>query len=97
MTTLGSVRTIYKVLLLLFAIELLLAFICGPHSCEWGNTVYFYFGIAILLTSFTLPLLQKNWRAGKRAGYASLFLIASLAVWVLGFALGNFTIMCRLF
>jgi hypothetical protein len=78
-------------------VQIILAVICGPYSCEWGNSVYFYFGIGSLTLAFLLPLLQKAWTANKRIGYSLLFLFGSVIIWCAGFMLGGFKIMCRLF
>lgn len=85
---------LYSVLLF---VQIILAFVCGPHSCEWGNAVYFSFGVAGLLFSFLFPLLQKDWPQGKRILLAFLFLLGSAVLWCTGFMLGEFRIMCRLF
>jgi hypothetical protein len=83
--------------IILLVTQIILAFICGPHSCEWGNTVYFYSGIAGLTLAFLLPILQKAWPVNKRIGYSLLFLFGSVATWCTGFMLGGFRIMCKLF
>ncbi|HKO80808.1 MAG TPA: hypothetical protein VJU78_10445 [Chitinophagaceae bacterium] len=90
-------KKIYFLLIILLILEFLLALVCGPYSCDWGNTVYFYSGITFVLISFILPLLQKQWPTGKRIGFAFLFAMATLIVWLLGFIAGDFRIMCRLF
>jgi len=87
----------YVLLIVLQVFQLILAFICGPHSCEWGNTVYFYVGIFTLMALFITPFFQKSWSAGKRLGVACVFLFSGIMVWVIGFIAGNFRIMCRLF
>ena len=90
-------KRIYTLFAILLVIEIILAIICGPHSCEWGNSVYFYFGIFSLAVSFILALLQKEWPLGKRIGYGFLFLLVSVIVWCAGFMLCGFSIICRLF
>ena len=77
--------------------QLILAFICGPHSCEWGNAVYFYAGIVTLLALIVIPFFQSSCSPAKRMGFACLFLLSGTAVWVIGFIAGDFRIMCRLF
>jgi hypothetical protein len=87
----------FRFYLLLQTVQLILAFVCGPHSCEWGNTVYFCFGVAALVLSFLFPLLQKDWKQKKRILFAFLFLPGSVVMWCAWFVLGEFRIMCRMF
>ncbi|MEP7372207.1 MAG: hypothetical protein ABI675_02390 [Chitinophagaceae bacterium] len=90
-------KKIYILLIGLFVAQLILAFFCGPYSCEWGNTVYFYAGVVSLLMAAMLPFLRKDWLISKRLLYGFLFLLCSVIVWVLGFMAGGFKIICRLF
>src|ERR1043165_3642620 len=93
----SRMKKIYRVLIGLFITEIIMAFICGPHSCEWGNQVYFYFGVFCLIGSFLSPFLQKGWLFDKRLGYGFLFAIVSVIIWIGGFMVGGFRIMCKLF
>jgi hypothetical protein len=77
-------------------IQIVFAKICGPHSCEWGNKTYFYAGIVIAVASFILPYFHHGWSAGKQTGFGFLFLLLSAALWIAGFFIGNFKIICRL-
>jgi hypothetical protein len=90
-------KDIYLLYVILLVAQIILAFICGPRSCEWGNIVYFYCGAAGLMLAFLLPLLKKAWQVNKRIGYSLLFLFGSVATWCAGFMLGGFRIMCKLF
>ena len=87
----------YRLYAVLLLTEIILAVVCGPHSCEWGNGVYFYFGVSALILSFLFPLLQKEWPGKVRIVTGFLFLLGSAFVWCAGFLLGEFRIMCRLF
>lgn len=87
----------YLLFVVLNAIQIVLAFICAPHSCEWGNTVYVYTGIFSIAVSFILPVLQKNVSVAKRIGYGFLFAFIIVVVWIACFMLCSFSIMCRLF
>ena len=87
----------YFLFVVLNAIEIILAFICAPYSCDWGNTVYVYAGIFSIAVSFILPFLQRNLSIAKRIGYSFLFAFITVAVWVLCFMLCGFSIMCRMF
>jgi hypothetical protein len=86
----------YIFLIALLVTEMILAFICGPHSCEWGNGVYFYTGIIIVLVAFALPLFHIQWPIPKRIGFGFLFLLSGVVVWAIGFMAGGFRIICRL-
>ena len=90
-------KRLYLLYIILLVAQIILAFICGPHSCEWGNSVYFYCGVVGLTLAFLLPLLQKAWPVNKRIGYSLLFLFGSVVTWCAGFMLGGFRIMCKLF
>jgi hypothetical protein len=75
----------------------ILAIICGPHSCEWGNGVYFASGLGGLLLAILLPFLQKDWPRKKRIGKGLLFLLGLIIFWCAGFLLGEFRLFCRMF
>jgi hypothetical protein len=81
----------------MFCLQLLLAYICAPHSCEWGNGTYFYFGVGCAAVSFILPFFQKQWKIFKRVGLALVLALASAGLWIGGFMLFDFRIICRLF
>ena len=87
----------YRLYLFALLLQLILAFVCAPHSCQWGNGVYFALGIITLLFSFVLPFFQKEWPQSKRLLLAFLFLLGSVVIWCVGFMLADFQIMCRLF
>ncbi len=90
-------RKMYLVYVALFAAQFILAVICAPHSCDWGNTVYFYFGLFSLIASLLLPLFQKNIPMPKGIGLGFLFLVISVIFWLAGFMLCGFRIVCKLF
>lgn len=76
----------------------ILAIIYGPSSCAGGLTVYFKAGILFLILSIVLPFFIKEPTSKQRTGLLILGLAAlSVIVWIAGFALGNFRIMCKLF
>jgi len=78
-------------------IQIILATICGPHSCEWGNKTYFWSGIIILIASFLVPFSQHGWVLGRQLGFGFLFMVLSTLLWIAGFLLGGFRIVCTLF
>ncbi len=80
-----------------YIINLVVAFIAGPYSCEWGNTVYTIMGLVVIVITVALPFFQREWAMNKRVGFAFLFLLISLIVWIAGFAMGGFRILCKLF
>lgn len=74
------------------------AFVAAPRSCQWGNTAYFWAGIATLVSLFALPLVLRAGasvliRAGLGLGFAAL----GCAVWLGGLFAANFRIICTLF
>lgn len=87
----------YRIYCLLLFLLMVLVFVCGPHSCEWGNTVYFLAGVAALVFSFVGALRQTDWPSGKRFATGFLFVLGTVVLWCAGFLLGEFRIMCRLF
>ena len=90
-------KKMYILFVVLLAMQIILAIICAPYSCEWGNTVYFYGGLICLAVSFVLPLLQKDRPMPARLGFGFLFLVITAGTWIASFILNDFRIMCRLF
>ena len=90
-------RKVYLVVAFVFLAQLIAAVICGPHSCEWGNTWYFAIGLCSMLFVIIAMLMQKHWDVVRRLGFAALFSFLSLLVWVTGFMTGEFSILCKLF
>jgi hypothetical protein len=90
-----------KKILILFSIlaiiQIILAIICAPNSCEWGNEVYFYFGVGAILVSIFLPFIQKSYPLKKRIGFAILLPVIFIVLWIAEFMLFGFRIMCRMF
>lgn len=90
-------KRIYSLLIILVVIEFITASICAPYSCEWGNSTYFYTGLLLAAIALLLPFLQKPWSVQKRIGIGLLFALAIVIIWIIGFMLFDFRIMCRLF
>ncbi|HET9278182.1 MAG TPA: hypothetical protein VFN95_08335 [Flavitalea sp.] len=82
---------------IIFLLQLIAAVICGPYSCEWGNGFYFGVGLFSLISILFVVLIQTKWDVVKRLAYTALFSFLSIVVWCLGFIIGDFTILCRLF
>lgn len=76
---------------------LVMVLICGPHSCEWGNVVYFGYGLFVFVFLLFLPFLRKGFSIGKKIGFALGLALLWVILWVAGFLLGDFSILCRLF
>lgn len=76
---------------------LVMILICAPHSCEWGNTVYFYFGLAVGLALLIKPFFQQKLEMGQKVGRGIGISLLWIVVWVLGFLFGEFSLLCRLF
>ena len=77
----------------LFVLQFIVAVICAPYSCEWGNTVYFFTGVVCLFIAFLLSIFQKQWTFGKRLLVGLLMLLLSVVLWCAGFGLLDFKIM----
>jgi hypothetical protein len=74
------------------------AFIAAPYSCEWGNEAYAWTGAgALLLLAVTPFLLGAGSSLLRRVGFALGLLAIGSAVWLAGFFMANFRIICRLF
>ena len=76
---------------------LMMALICGPHSCEWGNAVYFGFGLFVFVLLLFLPFFRKGLSMWQKVGFALSIGLLWVVLWVGGFLLGDFSILCRLF
>ena len=83
--------------IILIVIQFMTAWLCGPYSCEWGNTAYFYTGLIVALVALLLPFLEKSLTTQKKIGMGLLFLLGIIATWIIGFLAADFKIMCRLF
>lgn len=81
----------------LFLSLLVMALICGPHSCEWGNAVYFSYGLFVLVLLLFLTFFRKGLSMGQKIGFALGLGLLWVVLWVAGFLLGDFRILCRLF
>lgn len=81
----------------LFISLLVMILICAPHSCEWGNSVYFGFGLLVFLFLLVFPFFNKGMSAGQKIGSALGVGVLWVTLWVLGFLIGDFSILCRLF
>jgi hypothetical protein len=90
-------KTVLLIYLALVVCQFILAFICGPHSCEWGNTVYVWYGLIALLLIFCFPYFRSELPIYQRMAY-SIGLSALWGVlWAAGFIAGGLRIMCKLF
>jgi hypothetical protein len=77
--------------------ELIVASIYGPRSCDGGFEIYFWTGIFCVIVSAGIPFTAKSETIKWKIGFSILLSIVSVLIWVGGFALGNFRIICRLF
>jgi hypothetical protein len=91
------VKQLFAQYIILFTLQLFAAMLCGPHSCEWGNTVYFFMGIACMVIAFTLYISQTKCKLQKRLVMSTLMLLLSAVFWCACFILFDFRIMCALF
>ncbi len=73
------------------------AFVAGSQSCEWGLDAYFMVGVLVLVVLAITPwILQRHWPARNRLWLALGYTAAGLVVWIAGFALAGFRLLCRL-
>ena len=77
--------------------ELILAYICGPHSCEGGLALYFYGGILFLIMSLALPFIKNPAHLPRKVVMAFILALLSALLWAGGFMMGNFRVICKLF
>ena len=87
----------FALIIILLVVELILALFAGPYSCEGGLQAYFYYGIAVLLISVVILLFYKGWTPNRKLLYIVLSILASAITWILGFFMGDFSILCSLF
>jgi hypothetical protein len=74
------------------------AFVAAPHSCEWGLAAYFWVGLAIVVAFAVAPFVPRFRQLGLHGGLRAVVPPLLLAgVWVLGFFVAGFRLMCRLF
>ena len=73
------------------------AFVAGPQSCEWGLDAYFIVGVVVLVVLAITPwTVQRHLPARDRLWRTLGYTVAGLGVWIAGFALAGFRLLCRL-
>lgn len=75
---------------------LILALQWGPRTCERGTEDYLLAGVAALVAAFAAPVALARAGLWKRFALGIGFAAACLTVWVAGWALGEFRLLCRL-
>jgi hypothetical protein len=75
---------------------LILALLWGPRTCERGTEDYLLAGIAALAAAFAAPVALARAGLWKRLALGIGFAAACLTVWVGGWMLGEFRLLCRL-
>lgn len=85
----------YRILLLVLL--LIIGIICAPKSCEWGNTVFFFCGIACLLLAVAISMFNGRQNKQRRLWAALGWLALTVVSWCALFLLLDFKIMCTLF
>ncbi len=82
----------------LCAAMLAVAFVTAPHACEWGLTVYFWSGMAIILALAALPACLLRHLATWKLVVATLaFVSLGIAVLIGGVVAADMQVICRLF
>ena len=75
-----------------------LAFAVAPKSCEGGNEIYFWSGVAAIVLLFALPFfVRMSPSLGKRFAWAFGFAFFGFGAWFGGLVAANIQILCRLF
>lgn len=90
-------RRAWLVLAALGAGTLGLVLAYGPRSCEGGLEVYLLGGLAAVVAAFAVPVVAARLALWKRLAAGAGFAVTILAVWVAGWNLGGFRLLCRLF
>ena len=74
------------------------AFLAAPHSCQWGHEAYLWAGAGTLLMLGGMPFVAGvSSSLRRRSGLALGLLVLGSAVWLAGFVVANFRIVCKLF
>ncbi len=74
------------------------AFLIAPHSCEGGLELYLLGGAAMALGLSSLPfVLLHNKPLSSRLAASALLGLGTVLVWLAGFFIADFRIICRLF
>lgn len=68
----------------------------GPRTCEGGTEDYLLAGIAALAVAFAAPVALARLAVWKRLALGLGFAVACLSVWIGGWVLGEFRLLCRL-
>ncbi|HSO06142.1 MAG TPA: hypothetical protein VLW45_02825 [Pelomicrobium sp.] len=89
-------RGVWIAELVLGAIVVALALAWGPRTCEGGTDKYIVAGLAALPVAFGIPVAMAPLKVCQRLALGIGFALAILGVWVLGWALGEFRFLCRL-
>lgn len=74
------------------------AFLIAPHSCEGGLELYLLGGAVLVLVLPSLPfMLLRHKSLSSRLATASLLGFCTVLIWLAGFFIADFRIICRLF
>ncbi|PKQ27600.1 MAG: hypothetical protein CVT63_07120 [Candidatus Anoxymicrobium japonicum] len=74
------------------------AFLIAPRSCEGGLELYLLGSAVLVLVLSSLPfMLLRHKPLSSRLTTASLLGFITVLVWLAGFFIANFRIICRLF
>ena len=83
------------VYLLLFVSELIMALICAPHSCQWGNNLYFTYGCICLFICFLIPFFYKITLKAKLLSSIGLSFL-NVIIWAVLFLACGLRVICKL-
>ncbi|PKO91034.1 MAG: hypothetical protein CVU15_11560 [Betaproteobacteria bacterium HGW-Betaproteobacteria-1] len=89
---------LYPIAAIAWAGIFLSAFLIAPRSCEGGLELYLLGGAVIVLVLSSLPfMLLRNKPLSSRLTIATLLGFITVLVWLAGFFIADFRIICRLF
>lgn len=85
------------ILAIILVIEIITAFVAGPYSCDGGLTAYIATGFGALISAFFAVLWSDGLSRQQKSKHLLIGILLVIAIWLAGFFLGDFKILCKLF
>ena len=82
---------------IILTIEIITALIAGGYSCEGGLEAYLITGVGALIASFFTVFWADGLTKNQKIRYVLVSFLLVIVVWLAGFFLGGFRILCSLF
>lgn len=86
-----------KIIAVILVVEIITAFIAGGYSCDGGLEVYLLTGVFALMASVFTIIWSDGLAKQQKFRYILLSFLLVIAIWLAGFFLGGFKILCKLF